>query len=213
MNVISITDVTKSFHGRALYSKASATFPERRVTALVGPNGSGKSVLFRMICGFLQPDSGEVWIDPRFLPKGRDYPAQFGIIIDRPGFVPHLTGYGNLELLARIRKVISRGEIEASLRRFGLDPELRQQVKHYSLGMRQKLALAQAFMESPEVVLLDEPFNALDEDSVSVVRAVIRDFQAAGGTVVFTSHNPEDVAALADGVIRLNEGKLVQEPV
>ena len=163
-----------------------------------------------MICGFARPDRGEIWVNPKYLSQNRDYPERFGIIIDKPGFLPSFTGLANLEALAAIRKEISRDQITATMRIFGLDPNLKQKVRHYSLGMKQKLALIQAFMENPEVLLLDEPFNALDSDSVVELRSRLLEFRNAGGTVIFTSHNEADVEALADEIYELRNGQLLK---
>ena len=208
MQIIKVTSVSKSFRGREILSAATASFDKGSITALVGANGSGKSLLFRMICGFVTPDSGEIWVDPIYLSKGRDYPEKFGISIDRPGFIAHLTGFANLEMLANIRRTIGESEITQIMLDFGLDPKLKQKVRHYSLGMKQKLALAQAFMESPEVLILDEPFNGLDEESVETVRNRILAFNQNGGTVIFTSHNSEDVRQLASKVYAIRNGTL-----
>lgn len=208
MEVIRLTSVSKAFHGRPIYSSATATFESGKITAIVGPNGSGKSLLFRMICGLVRPDEGNVWVEPAYLSGGRDFPDRFGIIIDRPGFIEHRSGLANLQELARIRKRISEPEISASMERFGLDPSLKQRVRHYSLGMRQRLALAQAFMESPEVLILDEPFNALDAEMVIKVQRELRDFRDNGGTVIFASHNQSDVDHLADCTLEVRGERL-----
>ncbi|MEO0025116.1 MAG: hypothetical protein RL196_1557 [Actinomycetota bacterium] len=208
MQIIKVTSISKSFRGSEIFASATASFDKGSITAVVGANGSGKSLLFRMICGFVTPDSGQIWVDPTFLSKGRDYPEKFGISIDRPGFIAHLTGFENLEMLANIRRAIGVAEITQIMLDFGLDPKLKQKVRHYSLGMKQKLALAQAFMESPEVLILDEPFNGLDEESVENVRKRILDFNQNGGTVIFTSHNSEDVRQLASMVYVVRNGTL-----
>ncbi|MFT4051187.1 MAG: ABC transporter ATP-binding protein [Microbacterium sp.] len=195
--MIEVEQMSKSYRGRFLYKDASFTIEKGQVTAVSGPNGSGKSVLFRLLCGFLAPDSGVVRIDPAYLSKGRDFPERFGVVIDRPAYLAGKTGMDNLRELAAIRGVISDDDIRSTMRRVGLDPELRQKVRHYSLGMKQKLALAQAFMENPDVLILDEPFNALDADSALCVKEIIRELNAAGVTVVFTSHNATDVDDLA----------------
>jgi ABC-2 type transport system ATP-binding protein len=210
MALITLNNLSKSFHDRPVYSNATAGFAAGKITGLVGPNGSGKSLLFRMLCGFVIPDSGEISVDPKYLSPKRDFPEKFGIIIDRPGFLNHLTGLENLELLAKIRGVIGRKEIAGLMAGFGLDPELKQKVRHYSLGMRQKLALIQAFMEDPEVLILDEPFNALDADSVADVKQRIIDFNKNGGTVIFTSHNSADIDELAHEVYEVRDAALIK---
>jgi ABC-2 type transport system ATP-binding protein len=209
MQAITIDGIHKSFKGREILTNACAIFEAGKITAVIGVNGSGKSLLFRILCGFTKPDSGQVKIAQEYMSKRRDFPEHFGVIIDRPGFVANLTGFENLKILAKIRNVIGEREISETMQSFGLDPSLKQKVRHYSLGMRQKLALSQAFMEAPRVLVLDEPFNALDVESVQIVRKKLLDFKQSGGTVIFTSHNEADVSALADQVFELRNGELV----
>lgn len=208
MSVISLQNVSKSFKDVPLLDGVTATFEQGRIYGIIGHNGSGKSVLFKLICGFLAPDSGTVTIDPRFLNRGWVFPASFGVIIDRPAYLPGRTGIDNLRTLASIRGVIGDTDIKAAMDRVGLDPGLKQRVRNYSLGMKQKLALAQAFMEDQRVLLLDEPFNGLDAHSVDQTRALLRDLNREGRTIIFTSHNAEDMDLLAQERLRINRGTL-----
>lgn len=208
MNIIELRDVDKSFSNTTLFRGATLAIERGRTHALVGPNGSGKSVLFRIICGFITPDAGSVWIDPEFLSAKRVFPEKFGILIDRPGFVSGRSGIDNLRELAAIRGAIGDSEIRDAMRRVDLDPTLNQKVRNYSLGMRQKLGLAQAIMENPEVLLLDEPFNALDADSVVRVRELLRGLRAEGKTVVFTSHHADDVTELSEATFRVERHQI-----
>lgn len=213
MNVIEIRDITLSLRGNRLFEGASATFAEGTVTGLVAPNGRGKSVLLKAICGFVPLQSGSIWIDPRFLSRRRVFPDRFGIAIDGPAYQPHATGLDNLLDLAKIRRRIDVAEVRSIMTRLGLDPDDRTRVRAYSLGMRQKLSLAQALMESPEVLLLDEPFNALDADSVRVVTEMLLELKAAGVTMIFTSHHRADIDELSDVVVRIERRQLVTEGV
>jgi ABC-2 type transport system ATP-binding protein len=208
MPVIELDRVTKSFKGVPLFDNASATFEAGNIYGIVGPNGSGKSVLFKMICGFILPDTGTVTIDPQYQSPSRTFPEQFGIIIDRPGYLPHKTGLDNLRDLGRIRGTIGDAEIRAAMEKVGLAPDLKQKARNYSLGMKQKLALAQAIMEEQEVLILDEPFNALDVDSVDLVRNLLKKHREQGRTVIFTSHNREDIDVLADHTLRISNSRL-----
>lgn len=208
MPVIELSNVKKSYRGRTLYEDVNLTIPEGRITALSGPNGTGKSVLFRLMCGFLSPDEGQVTIDPRFMSQHRTFPDRFGVIIDRPGYLPGRTGKQNLQDLAGIRNAIGDKEIEETMRTIGLDPSLSQKVRHYSLGMKQKLALAQALMEKPDVLILDEPFNALDADTVTNVKALLCRLRDDGTTIVFTSHNRDDVDDLAERELIIKDGSV-----
>lgn len=204
MAVIEVREMSFSFAGRPIFRAASAEFERGHTYGLVGPNGSGKSVLLKLICGFLVPDTGEVFVAPEFLSRGRTFPEHFGIAIDGPAYLPHVTGLANLQELANIRKTISTREIRAAMQRLDLDPDSKQKVRNYSLGMKQKLSLTQALMENPEVLLLDEPFNALDATSVAVVKSILRELREAGKTMIFTSHNPVDIADLSDDIIEID---------
>lgn len=204
MPVITLEGVSKSFNGTILFDSVDAEFEQGKIHAILGHNGSGKSVLFKVMCKFIDPDAGRVIIDERFLSRGRDYPEKFGVIIDRPGYLPGRSGIDNLRTLANIRRVITDEACVAAMLRVGLDPKATQKVKHYSLGMKQKLSLAQAFMEHQEVLILDEPFNGLDVSSVERVRALLAEFRDEGRTIILTSHNREDVDLLADTRWRIN---------
>jgi ABC-2 type transport system ATP-binding protein len=210
MSIISMNQVQKSYRGRLLYRDVSFEIAEGTITAIQGPNGSGKSVLFRLMCGFTAPDSGSVEVDPRFLSAGRTYPENFGIVIDRPGFLGGLTGFQNLQKLAKIRNVIDENQIRQTMAAVGLEPTAKQAVRKYSLGMRQKLALAQAFMENPNVLLLDEPFNALDAPSVQNIKSMLHELNNQGVTIVFTSHNQADVDDLASNRLHIADSTIKQ---
>lgn len=210
MSVVQLENITKSFKGTTLFENVHATFEPGKIYGIVGHNGSGKSVLFKLICGFMVPDSGQVTIDPRYLSKNRTFPENFGVIIDRPGYLPQKSGFSNLRDLAKIRGIISDEQIRAAMERVGLSPDTKQAVRNYSLGMKQKLALAQAIMEEPQVLLLDEPFNALDADSVNAVRDLLSSYRSEGRTIIFTSHNREDMGLLADHIYRIRANSLEQ---
>ena len=206
--MIQLENVSKRFQGRVIFDEASAKFDKGVTYGLVGPNGTGKSVLLKMIVGFLKPDQGTLTYSPELEAKRGTWPRHIGAIIDRPAYQPQLTGYENLEYLARIQNKIGKPEIVAALQRVGLDPENKTLVSKYSLGMKQKLALAQAFMENPKIIILDEPFNALDKASVQMVRDLMRSFKSEGKTVIFTSHNQADIDELADHVYEIENEKL-----
>jgi len=208
--VIDVREVTLRLGGFRLYADASMRIDRGQTYALTGHNGSGKSVLLKLICGFMTPDSGEVWVDPAYLSPRRTFPDRFGITIDGPAYLPGRTGIENLLDLARIRRRVGKAEILATMERVGLDPEIRQKVRTYSMGMKQKLSLAQALMEAPDVLLLDEPFNALDVESAARVKDVLREEQVRGTTILFTSHSRDDVTDLTDRVYRVQERQIVR---
>lgn len=157
---------------------------------------------------FVRPDAGTVTIDGAYLSKDRVFPEGFGVLIDRPGYVPSQTGLQNLLSLAKIRRVVDERKVRETMELVGLDPDLPQKARHYSLGMKQRLGLAQAVMEDQPVLVLDEPFNALDEQSVVAMRGLLRGLVEGGRTLVMTSHQREDIETLCDQAYRVRRGRL-----
>lgn len=205
MPVITLSNVSKKYGDNQLFDGLDLTVEAGRIYGLVGPNGSGKSVLFKIMCGFVRPDSGTATISPEFMSKGRVFPDRFGVMIDGPAFLPFETGLENLTRLARIRRRITVEEVREVMKLVGLNPDAPQRARRYSLGMKQKLSLAQALMEDPAVLILDEPFNALDADSIIAMKNILRDRVRDGATLVFTSHNREDIDDLTDHVYELHD--------
>ena len=208
MSIVEVKNISKSFKGVPLFENANAEFAKGKIHGIVGPNGSGKSVLFKLICGFLKPDSGTIVIDSEYRTEDVDFPKGFGIVIDRPGYLANKTGFENLKRLASIQNIIGETEIKEAMETVGLKADASQKVKNYSLGMKQKLALAQAIMEKQEVLILDEPFNALDSESVQNIRQLLLKFKENGKTIIMTSHNSEDIDLLCDQVYQINNQKL-----
>lgn len=208
MSVISLKDVGKSFKGQVLYKHVNLNFEKGKAYGIVGPNGIGKSVLFKIICGFVFPDEGSVLINGKEINQRGRFPKDFGIIIDRPGFINNKTGYENLAELASIQNKVGRKEIVAAMETVGLPSGLKQVVRHYSLGMKQKLAIAQAIMEDQSVLILDEVFNGLDADSVQKIRRLLVDYRQKGKTILMTSHHSEDISAVCDEIYRVNQANL-----
>lgn len=206
--IITIEQVSKSFSGHAVLKEVSLNVERGSVMGIVGSNGSGKSVLFNVICGFTAPDSGTVSVRGKALGKGRDFPENVGVLINSPGFIGLYTGLQNLRYLAGIRGVIGEPEIRAAMQKVGLDPDNGTKVEHYSLGMRQKLGIAQAIMENQDILILDEPFNALDYKTYNDMKEIIRILQAEGKTILMTSHNYEDLETLCTHIYVLDEGRL-----
>lgn len=210
MEMIKLEQVTKGYQGNPLFADVDLTIQKGDIVGITGPNGSGKSVLFKMICGFIHPDAGTITVRNEQLGPTRRFPENVGVIIDRPGYIAHKSGFKNLKQLAAIRKVITDADIEQAMRTVGLQPGNRQKVKQYSLGMKQKLAIAQAIMEQQDILILDEAFNALDHDSVLRLRELLLSFKKEGKTIILTSHNQQDIDALCDAVYRINQGRLEQ---
>ena len=175
---------------------------EGEIWGIVGRNGSGKTMLMKCICGFVRPTEGKVFIDGKQIGRDVDFPSGVGMI-EVPGFIPYYSGYKNLKLLADISGNIGRREIVDSMHTVGLDPKLKRSVRKYSLGMRQRLGIAQAVMENPSILILDEPFNGLDADGVKAIRALLLQYKEEGKCILIASHISEDIEILCDHVINL----------
>ncbi|MFJ7842230.1 ATP-binding cassette domain-containing protein [Lysinibacillus sphaericus] len=209
MSIIQLENVSMKYKNNLLFENVNLNINKGKIYGITGPNGTGKSVLFKIICGFIFPTTGIVKIDAQHIGnEKRRFPDNFGVIIDRPGFISNKTGYENLKDLALIRNKIDDDSIYDSMELVGLDPNASQKVKDYSLGMKQKLAIAQAIMENQDVLILDEPFNALDADSVEKIRELLLNFKNRGKTILITSHNQSDIDYLCDEVYRINNCKL-----
>lgn len=197
---IQMTDVNKFIKGKCVLSDINVSFEKGKVYGVVGANGSGKTMLLRAIAGLLHLTKGTV--------SYSGHRPSMGIIIENPGFLMNYTGYENLAFLAEIRKVIGKDEIRNALMTVGLNPNDKSKVKTYSLGMKQKLAIAQAIMEEPEVLILDEPFRGLDAESMLRIRDLLKSYNARGGTIFLASHNYEDISLLCDSVYQMEAGRL-----
>lgn len=207
-NMIRVINVSKRFKETTVLDSVSLEIPRGNICGLVGRNGSGKTVLMKTICGFVTPDSGEVWVDGKKIGTDCDFPENIGVIIENPGFSPYISGFKNLKNLAYIRKKIGDEQIRQAMQMVGLDPNDKKWVSKYSLGMRQRLGIAQAIMEDQSILILDEPMNGLDADSVEKVRELLLELKNAGKTIVIASHNKEDIAVLCDEVYEVKKGCL-----
>ncbi|MEI3400416.1 MAG: ATP-binding cassette domain-containing protein [Christensenellales bacterium] len=180
MNIISVKNLSKDFGQERVLHSVTRDFERGRIHGIVGNNGSGKTVLMKCICGFLIPTEGEVIVNGKRVGKDVDFPPDLGLIIETPGFLPNMTGVKNLEILASLNKKIGLEQIAAAIRRVGLDPLMKKPVGKYSLGMRQRLGIAQAIMEDPTLLILDEPLNGLDKHGVREMRQLIKGAEGAG---------------------------------
>ncbi len=205
---ISIEHVSKDFNGEVVLNDVSHHFEAGKIHGVIGNNGSGKTVLFKCICGFLLPSSGKIFIDYEQVGVDMDFPDDMGIIIETPGFLPNMTGYKNLQLLASLRRKIGPKEIRQTIKRVGLDPYMKKHVSKYSLGMRQRLGIAQAIMEDPLYLILDEPFNGLDKNGAKDMRGLIKELRTGGKTILLASHNASDIEELCDTVCEMDAGVL-----
>ncbi|MCI9124585.1 MAG: ATP-binding cassette domain-containing protein [Eubacterium sp.] len=204
--MIKIEHLNLTIHKSKILTDINLSLENGKIHGLVGRNGSGKTMLMKCICGFVHPTSGTVQIDGNFIGKDIDFPNDLGVIIETPEFIPYLSGFSNLLLLAKGRNRIGKPRIHEVMQLVHLDPNSRLHVKKYSLGMKQRLAIAQAIMESPKLLVLDEPLSALDEDGVHDIRKILLDFKQGGATIILSSHNAEDIRVLCDDVYRLRKG-------
>ena len=207
-DVIVIDKLTKSFKGKTVLEDVNMRLQEGGIYGIVGDNGSGKTVLLKLICGFMKPDSGTVTVNGKVIGKDADFPENSGIIIEAPGFLPNYSGMKNLEYLASIRGKIGKEQIESAMKTVGLDPSSKLRVGKYSLGMKQRLGIAQAIMEDQQLLILDEPMNALDKDAVKEMRRLFLSFKASGKTMLIVSHNEGDISTLCDEVYEFDGAKI-----
>ena len=188
MDIINVNDVCLTLGKTEILKHINVSFEEGKIHGLIGRNGSGKTMLMKCICGFIKPTSGEIIVDGKQVGKDVDFPKDMGIIIETPGFIPYYSGYKNLKLLAGLNNKIGKDEIKSSMKQVGLDPELKGHVRKYSLGMRQRLGLAQAIMENPKILILDEPFNGLDKDGVKEMREYLLSLQRSRARLFLYAH-------------------------
>lgn len=206
--MIEIKNVSLTLQKNEILKSVAAHFERGKIHGLIGRNGSGKTMLMKCICGFVRPTFGEIFVDGKRIGKDCDFPENTGIIIETPGFIPYYSGFKNLKLLADLRGRISKDDIRKTMEQVGLDPNLKRHVRKYSLGMRQRLGLAQAIMENPDLLILDEPMNGLDMDGVKDMRQYLLDLKAQGKTILIASHSAEDIDVLCDTVCEMDKGKL-----
>lgn len=213
MHKIELKNISKVIKNNTVLDDINFKFENGKIYGLKGRNGSGKSMLLRMISGLIRPTSGSVIIDGKELHKEIQSLGNIGIVLENAGLYPDFTGYHNLKYLASIKGQISDDEILNAIKRVGLDPYDKKTVKKYSLGMKQKIVIAQAIMEKPDFLLLDEPTNALDEKGVKLLREIVQEEAARGALVIIASHNEEDINLLCDRVIVMSDGKITNEQV
>lgn len=207
-NAVELIKLTKSFKKEKVLKGITHCFEKGKIHGIMGFNGSGKTVMFKCICGLLQPDKGRIRIGDKILGKDIDFPESLGMIIENPGFLPYLSGYTNLKRLADLRKIIGKDEILDSMCRVGLDPFSKKKVGQYSLGMRERLGIAQAIMENPELIILDEPFNGLDKKGAEDVCHLFYDLRENGKTILLAAHNMQEIEWLCDTICEMDEGML-----
>ncbi|MDO4371679.1 MAG: ATP-binding cassette domain-containing protein [Clostridia bacterium] len=208
--IIEVKGLSKSFGKNKVLDDVNIGFAAQRIHGIIGRNGSGKTMLFKCILGMMPFSDGEITVNGKRIGKDIDVPEDVGMIIESPGFLAGYSGYANLRLLSRIKNVIGRDEITRAIQTVGLDPASRKRVGKYSMGMRQRLCIAQAIMENPSLLILDEPMNGLDNRGVGEIRELLLNLKNQGKTILIASHNPEDIRQLCDTVCEMDCGKLTQ---
>lgn len=206
---IEIKNLSKKFGTTAVLDYISLSLERNKIHGLVGRNGSGKTMLLKCICGFVLPTTGTIKVGNQEIGKDCDIPDNIGIIIEAPGFLPNYDGFTNLKFLAAIKNTITKQEILKCIDKVGLDSRSKKHVGKYSLGMRQRLGIAQALMEEPDILILDEPMNGLDNQGVADIRKLILELRDQGKTIILASHGKEDIEILCDTVHELDHGKII----
>lgn len=209
MEIIRILNYTKEIKGKKVLDNINISFESGKIYGIVGRNGSGKTMLLRAICGLIFPNMGEVYIRDKRLHKDISFPENTGVIIENTELLPNFSGYENLKILSKIQNKVTDREIYEAIDKVGLDPKNNKKVKTYSMGMKQRLSIAQAIFENPDILLLDEPTNSLDIDGVNDIRELLIDMKQKDKTILIASHNKEDINILADEIISISDGKIV----
>lgn len=210
MTRINVVNYSKIIKGRVILEDVSLSLESGRIYGLKGVNGSGKTMLLRALCGLIYPTSGYVEVDGEKLRKNISFPRSVGALIESPAFLDNFTGYKNLEMIASLKGTASRQDIEEALAETGLDPHDARTYKKYSLGMKQKLGLACCFMEKPDIILLDEPFNALDEESVEKIKKIMIRHKERGALIVLACHDGQSLLSLSDEIYNVVEGRVTK---
>ena len=209
--MIQLQNVTKRIKENTVLDNVSYTFKSGFVYGLYGQNGSGKTMLLRAISGLINLDSGSIFIDGEKLHDKIEFPPETGIVIENMELLPECSAKRNLQMLAKIKNIADEKDIIFSLERVGLDPDSDKKVKKFSLGMKQRLNSAQAIFENQKIILLDEPTNALDEEAVQLIYKIIREEKSRGATIIVATHHKEDLKEVCDVILKIAEGKIVEE--
>ena len=210
MEMIRGENVNLKIEKNTILNNVTMQVNKGEIVALIGRNGSGKTMLMKCICGFVKTTSGSIFVNEKKVGKEIDFPEKMGVIIETPGFISQYSGMKNLWLLAKLNSTLTKNEIASTMELVGLNPKLKRHVGKYSLGMRQRLGIAQAIMENPDILILDEPMNGLDYQGVEDVRKLLLNLKEQGKTILIASHNTEDIAVLCDHVWKMKSGEIKQ---
>lgn len=211
MDYIKVNNVNKQFGKEYALRDINVSFEAGKIHGLIGRNGCGKTVLLRIICGLYRATSGTVCVNGRYVGQDVEFPANTGILIENPGFIPYYSGYKNLRMLAELNYRATDAMVREAMALVGLSADEKKSVGKYSLGMRQRLGIAQAIMENPQLLILDEPMNGLDNRSVADMRALFKKLRDEGKTILLASHNPLDIDELCDAVYEMDAGLLTRK--
>lgn len=207
--MLKISNLSKKFKKRVILDNINLELDFGNIYGFIGSNGSGKSVFFKTICGFLKADGGTVALDDKIIGKDIDFLPELGVLIEKPGFIENYTQFENLKYLSQINNVINDEEIRAALEMVGLEPANKEKVKNFSLGMRQRLAIAQAIMENQKIIILDEPFNGLDKQGVAQIKQLLLELKSPDRLILLTSHISGDIEEMSDYIFEFTAGKIV----
>lgn len=206
--VVEVSQISKFYGKNQVLKEVNLRLSEGEIYGLVGRNGSGKTVLIKCICGFIHPEEGEIYVHGKQIGKDVEFAQDIGFIIESPGFLPQYDAYRNLAYFYSVKKKVDREIIEKYIRLVGLDPDDKKKVGKYSMGMKQRLGIAQAIMESPSLIIVDEPFNGLDSAGVEEMRKLFHEMKEAGKTIILVSHNREDINILCGEVYEMDNGMI-----
>ncbi len=208
---IEIVNLKKEFKSNTVFENVNLNFNSGKIYGLYGRNGSGKSVFLKILCGLYKPTEGYVLFDGKNYNKNNMYVPNLRALIEKPSFFPELSGYENLILLARIQNKVGRVEIENALKKVNLYDEKDKKFSEYSLGMKQKLGIAQVIMESPDIFILDEPFNGIEEDSVNKIMKILVEEKKKGKLIILSTHVKDDLNKISDIIYKFDDGKIIYE--
>lgn len=208
---IEVVDVTKEFKNETILDSVSLNFESGKIYGLVGKNGCGKSVFLKMLCALYYPTKGKILIDGVDYIAKKSFPPKFGVLIEEPAFISDMNGFDNLKLLAKIQNIIDDSQIKKILELVNLKFGDKKKVGKYSLGMKQKLGIAQALMEDPDVILLDEPFNSVDEDTTEKLKKYLIDLKKQGKLIIIVTHIKDDLENIADEIYKVSNGKILRQ--
>ncbi len=207
--MLKISGLSKKFKKRVILDHINLELEFGNIYGFIGANGSGKSVFFKTICGFLKADGGTVALDDKVIGKDIDFLPELGVLIEKPGFIENYTQFENLKYLAQIKNIINDEDIKTALEMVGLDLDNNEKVKNFSLGMRQRLAIAQAIMEKQKIIILDEPFNGLDKQGAAQIKQLLLELKSPDRLILLTSHISGDIEELSDYIFEFTAGKIV----